>query len=210
MPDPREFDRTRRDFLRTLAVTPFVLAPPALIGLTHKSAGLVGPPLLAPTPGCDDDDEPTIAQTEGPFFKPRSPERRALLEPGLGGAKLVVSGLVLTRSCKPVANALLDFWQADDAGAYDNQGFRLRGHQFADARGAFRLETIVPGLYAGRTRHIHVKVQAPRERPLTTQLYMPGEPANARDGLFRPALLLRNVTNGTTVEGAFEFILDLP
>jgi hypothetical protein len=53
-------------------------------------------------------------------------------------------------------------------------------------------------------------VQAPRERPLTTQLYMPGESANARDGLFRPALLLRNVTNGATVEGGFEFILDLP
>jgi protocatechuate 3,4-dioxygenase beta subunit len=208
--EPRDPGRTRREFLRTLAVTPFVLAPPALIGLTRKSTGTIGPARLVPTPACDDDDEPTIAQTEGPFFKPRSPERRTLLESGLGGTKLVVAGFVLTRSCRPVANALLDFWQADDGGAYDNQGFRLRGHQFADAKGAFRLETIVPGLYTGRTRHIHVKVQAPRERPLTTQLYMPGESANARDGLFRPALLLRNVTNGATVEGGFEFILDLP
>lgn len=210
MSDSRESDRTRRAFLRTLALTPFVLAPPALIGLTRKSTGTAGPPRLAPTPACDDDDEPTIAQTEGPFFKPRSPERRTLLEPGLAGTTLVVSGVVLTRSCKPVANALLDFWQADDGGVYDNEGFRLRGHQFADAKGAFQLESIVPGLYQGRTRHVHVKVQAPDRRPLTTQLYMPGERANARDGLFRPALLLRNVTNGTRVQGGFEFILDLP
>ena len=31
------------------------------------------------------------------------------------------------------AGALLDFWQADAKGHYDNSGFRLRGHQFADA-----------------------------------------------------------------------------
>jgi hypothetical protein len=29
---------------------------------------------LAPTPACRDGDEPTVRQTEGPFFKPRSPE----------------------------------------------------------------------------------------------------------------------------------------
>ena len=69
-----------------------------------------------------------------------------------------------------VARALLDVWHADDRGGYDTAGFRLRGHQFTDGSGRFELETIVPGLYPGRTRHIHVKVQAPNGPILTTQL----------------------------------------
>ncbi len=44
--------------------------------------------------------------------------------------------------------------------------------------------------YPGRTRHYHVKVQAPGSRLLTTQLYFPNEPANLRDGLFRRELLM--------------------
>ena len=92
--------------------------------------------------------------------------------------------MVVGTSCRPVERALLDFWQADSNGEYDNQGYRLRGHQFTDAKGRFHLETVVPGLYTGRTRHIHVKVQAPNRPVLTTQLYFPGEPANERDGIF--------------------------
>jgi N-hydroxyarylamine O-acetyltransferase len=44
------------------------------------------------------------------------------------------------------------------------------------------VETVVPGLYPGRTRHIHVKVQRPGGSILTTQLYVPDEPRNATDG----------------------------
>ena len=145
---------------------------------------------LEPTPACDDDDEPTPSQSEGPFFTPDSPERVSLLEPGLMGTKLIVIGTVVRTDCRPVAGALLDFWQADDAGVYDNEGNRLRGHQFTDARGGYRLETIVPGRYTGRTRHIHVKVQARGGSGLTTQLYFPGETANEDDGLFNPALVM--------------------
>jgi protocatechuate 3,4-dioxygenase beta subunit len=164
---------------------------------------------LAPTPACDDGDEPTLAQTEGPYFTPNSPERASLLEAGMGGQRLVVAGTVLATDCRPLQRALLDFWQADDAGQYDNQGYRLRGHQFSDAKGAWRLETIVPGLYTGRTRHIHVKVQAPDGPVLTTQLYFPGEPANDRDGIFRPELLLGGVRDrGDTRQGSFTFVLE--
>ena len=35
---------------------------------------------LAPTPACHDGDEVTLPQTEGPYFKPSSPERIELLE----------------------------------------------------------------------------------------------------------------------------------
>jgi protocatechuate 3,4-dioxygenase beta subunit len=77
----------------------------------------------------------TVSQTEGPFFKPKSPERHSLLETDSKGEKMVLIGVVLSRSCKPVAKALLDFWHADDMGEYDNDGFRCRGHQFSDAEG---------------------------------------------------------------------------
>jgi protocatechuate 3,4-dioxygenase beta subunit len=103
----------------------------------------------------------------------------------------------------------VDFWQADAGGAYDNAGYTLRGHQFADSQGQYRLETIVPGLYPGRTRHFHVRVQAPNRPVLTTQLYFPGEPGNQRDGIFNPRLViaLRDSSGGKA--GAFDFVLNL-
>ena len=88
-------------------------------------------------------------------------------------------------------------------------GFRLRGHQFTDDAGPYRLETVVPGLYPGRTRHIHVKVQAPDGPVLTTQLYFPGEPGNARDGIFQPELVLTDVRDtGGARQGSFTFVLE--
>jgi protocatechuate 3,4-dioxygenase beta subunit len=168
--------------------------------------------MLAPTPACgeDDDDDVTIAQTEGPFYTPNTPERTSLLEAGITGTRMILMGYVLTTSCTPVAGALVDFWHADEAGVYDNVGFKLRGHQFADTDGRFVLETIVPGLYPGRTRHFHVKVQAPNQPVLTTQLYFPNEPDNARDGIFDAALVMgvQDATDGKF--GTFNFVLDLP
>jgi protocatechuate 3,4-dioxygenase beta subunit len=148
--------------------------------------------------------ELTRPQTEGPFFKTKSPERLSLLEANSRGEKIVLAGIVFSRACKPVPGALLDFWHSDEAGEYDNRGYRYRGHQFSDAEGRFRLETIVPAQYPGRTRHIHVKVQAPGRKVLTTQLYFPGDPANARDGLFRAELAMRKAGG----EGRFDFVVD--
>jgi len=158
---------------------------------------------LAATPACDDGDEPTLDQTEGPYFLPDSPERSSLIERGVRGTRLVVAGRVLDTGCRPLARALLDFWQADADGEYDLDGFRLRGHQFSDGRGRFRLVTVVPGLYTGRTRHIHVKVQRPRGQVLTTQLYFRDEPANDSDGIFDPALVMA----GDRRNARFDFVL---
>ena len=162
---------------------------------------------LAATPACHDGDEPTLTQTEGPYFKPSSPERVELLEGGMAGQPIELVGFVLSRTCKPVPGALLDFWQADDKGRYDNSGFRLRGHQFTDAEGRYRLRSIVPGLYVGRTRHIHVKVQPRDSRVLTTQLYFPGEQQNRSDGLFRKELLVRTAKNEGWLAGRFDFVV---
>lgn len=164
---------------------------------------------LPPTPACGEPEEVTIAQTEGPYFKPNSPQRTSLLEPGITGTRLTVTGAVLSTTCQPVAGALVDFWQCDSAGVYDNVGYRLRGHQFTDEQGRYTLETVVPGIYPGRTRHIHVKVQAPNRPVLTTQLYFPDEPRNRTDGIFHPALVMEveDVDDGKL--GVFNFVLAL-
>jgi protocatechuate 3,4-dioxygenase beta subunit len=162
---------------------------------------------LAATPACHDGDDATVPQTEGPYFKPSSPERTELFEEGMAGQPIELVGFVLSRACKPLAGALLDFWQADDKGRYDNSGFRLRGHQFSDAEGRYRLRSVVPGIYVGRTRHIHVKVQ-PRGGPvLTTQLYFPGEAKNRSDGLFRKDLQIRMAKNAGWLAGRFDFVV---
>jgi len=191
--------RTRRRFLVTSAATGLVL------GIGGPSWAQSG---LAVTPACHDGDEPTPRQTEGPFFKPRSPERAELIEPGMKGRPIELTGFVLDPSCKPVAHALLDLWQADDAGDYDNTGFRLRGHQFTDAQGHYRFRTIVPAVYPGRTRHFHLKVQPSGGRLLTTQLYFPDEPMNRRDGLFRKELLMRVAQVDSNLDARFDFVLD--
>ncbi|MEC4573114.1 carbohydrate-binding protein [Streptomyces virginiae] len=201
---------TRKAVLRAaLAATAAV--PVALIGgpaLARTLAPGAGPVPL--TPACDDGDHPTPEQTEGPYFKPASPERTSLLEPGMPGTRLTVTGYVFGRACLPVAGALLDFWQADAHGAYDNVRYRLRGHQYTDSRGSFALTTIVPGLYPGRTRHLHVKVQAPGRPVLTTQLYFPNEPRNNTDAIFDPRLLMTVRDAGGGREAAFDFVLDVP
>ena len=146
----------------------------------------------------------TPRQTEGPFYTPNTPKRISLVEPGSNAPRFVLLGTVLSADCKPVPNALLDFWHSDERGEYDNRGFRYRGHQFADAQGRYRLETIVPAEYPGRTRHIHVKVQAPGGRILTTQLYFPGDAGNRRDGLYRPELEMKK---GKGEETSFDFVV---
>ena len=126
------------------------------------------------------------------------------------GVKLALEGTVMTRSCRSIPNALVDFWQCDNAGVYDNTGYQLRGHQLTDANGRYRLETIVPAVYAGRTRHIHVRVQAPNRPVLTTQLYFPNEPANQRDGIFSAALVLQDYRDAAGAKAAaFNFVLDI-
>lgn len=162
---------------------------------------------LAPTPECKDNDPPTLPETEGPFYRPRTPERFDLTEADGKGRPVELTGHVLTRGCRPVERALVDLWHADEAGAYDNRGFRYRGHVYTDAQGRYRFRTILPGLYPGRTRHYHVKVLAPGQRLLTTQLYFPGEPFNARDGFFHRELLMR--VAGPGMAARFDFVIDM-
>jgi len=173
------------------------------------AAPLVRAQGVAPTPECRDRDDPTEPQIEGPFFKPRSPERFDLVAAATRGRIFQLEGTVLTRSCKPVANVLLDLWHADENGDYDNTGFRYRGHLRSDSQGNYRFRTIMPGPYPGRTRHYHFKVQAPQRPILTTQLYFPNEPRNESDDFYSPELLMRIANNATGPVARFDFILNL-
>lgn len=202
MRDTTLHETSRRRFLTTAAVA-------AVTGLSLREAiaqgSQSGPPQLAATPECS--DEPTLRQTEGPFYKPKSPERVDLREPHTQGKPVELVGFVLTRDCKPIGRALVDLWHADERGDYDERGFRYRGHVFTDAEGRFRFLTVRPALYPGRTRHFHVKVQAPGKRLLTTQLYFPDEPGNARDPIFRRELTMKTKEDGAQIASRFDFVV---
>ncbi|MGI9146272.1 MAG: carbohydrate-binding protein [Chloroflexota bacterium] len=150
----------------------------------------------------------TRAETEGPYYKTNSPEATNLVQSGMQGTLTTITGQVLDQNGQPVANALLDFWQANAIGAYDNSGYTLRGHQYTDSNGYYTLTTIQPGLYPGRTEHIHVKVQAPNSPVLTTQLFFPCVAQNTSDGLYDPSLLLNVATNADGTQSAtFNFVV---
>jgi protocatechuate 3,4-dioxygenase beta subunit len=180
-------------------------ASSSLLAEAAKGQGL--PQTLTPTPSCGDGDKPTLAQTEGPYFKPNSPLKQDFTADGSTAEPLVIGGLVLDTACNPIPKAMIELWHADANGAYDNAGFQYRGHILSDEQGRWWFATIVPGLYTGRTRHYHLKVQRPRGEVLTTQLYFPGEPQNERDRIFDRRLLLRLDEQGGKRYGLYNFVL---
>src|SRR5262245_61518184 len=107
----------------------------SLLTVGHIRMPLAQDRQLAVTPQCVD-DEPTLAQTEGPYYLPKSPKRRNLRDGGVG-IPFILSGTVVSRSCRPIPSVLVDLWHANGRGEYDLQGYRFRGHQFTNARGTF-------------------------------------------------------------------------
>jgi protocatechuate 3,4-dioxygenase beta subunit len=192
---------TRRGLIATLFAAP-------VLGVTAARAQA---PALPPTPACGEDHDRTPRSSEGPFYTPDSPRRHDVAAGIEGGEPLLIGGFVLTPACAPVAGAVVDIWQADQHGRYDNDGYRLRGHVAADDAGRWWFATIVPARYPGRIRHIHVKVAGPQGagqgRTLTTQLFFPDEPGNARDFLFDERLLLRMSGDGPRRFGRFDFVV---
>lgn len=165
------------------------------------------PTTVAPTIACADDDEPTAETTEGPYFSTGSPERASLVEAGDDGTPFTLSGLVTDTECAPLAQAKIELWHADPAGEYDNVSYRYRGHFFTASDGTFTVETLKAGLYPGRTRHFHVKVQPVGGRVLTTQLFWPDEDGNTADGIFDASLLMNVTLNAGSESGSFQFVV---
>jgi protocatechuate 3,4-dioxygenase beta subunit len=160
-------------------------------------AGLAGRAVAA-----DSALQPTPANALGPFYPPQKPadsdadltrvEGRAQRA---AGTILYVAGRVMDTRGRPLGNAELELWQANAFGRYihpadsDASGaldpnFQGYGRLRADANGYYRIKTIKPPPYSGRTPHIHFNV-ASAGTTLTTQMFFEGEPLNERDFLYR-------------------------
>ena len=129
------------------------------------------------TPICD----PTTEDLLGPYFSEGAPQTNSIVPENYDGEILLLSGKLSTTDCEVgIASAVLDFWQADEKGAYDNTGFNFRGKVLTDEDGNYTLETIIPGKYLlgaqqYRPAHIHLKVQAEGYEDLITQIYFEGD-----------------------------------
>ena len=149
----------------------------------------------------------TPREIEGPYLRLGAPERSNLLEPG-DKPELVLTGRVLNEKGTPIPGAIVYLWSSDAAGNYDMLGYRYHGYQVCDGEGRYEFTTIIPGCYEPReAKHLHVKVQG-ISSPITTQLYIEGEPGNEEDHYYSSELLVRSTTDANGVKhGAFDFVL---
>jgi protocatechuate 3,4-dioxygenase beta subunit len=173
------------------------LARPAI----HRRLLLLTPALLSLPAGAQGLRTP--AQTEGPYYPraiPADADADLLRVAGQAaparGVPLLLTGLVRASDGSALAGARVEIWQADAAGIYlhprdprlaeRDAGFQGYGRAVADGAGRYAFRTIRPGLYPGRTPHIHLRAQpAESGTALTTQVYFPGEMRNETDGLLR-------------------------
>lgn len=152
----------------------------------------------------------TASIEEGPYYKTGSPERNSIADEGTNGTRLIVEGRVLDRNGKPLTHAWVDFWHADGRGRYDNKGYNLRGYQYTDKNGQYRLETVRPNEYLFRSPHIHVKVRAAENSPvLTTQLFFPGESKNTTDPIFEKLTVMDVKDTADGQKATFDFVVDV-
>jgi protocatechuate 3,4-dioxygenase beta subunit len=162
-----------------------LLAAPPLLALGARSGAV-----LAPTP----------RQSAGPFYPAERPlDDDADLVRVAGAAREArgtithLHGQVLDLDGLPVADALVEIWQCDAGGRYHHPldrgpapdpGFQGYGRTRSATDGRYRFRTIRPVPYPGRTPHVHFAVTPPGGETLVTQMYVRGEPLNARDGIF--------------------------
>lgn len=175
--------------------------PPGLLPRRAVAAAFVAAPAL--WLGARAQPQParvaTPAQTEGPFYPVKLPADtdNDLLRNGAlsyrSGQPAWVEGTVTDLDGRPLRGAQVEIWQCDQGGHYHHPGdgdradaaFQGFGRVAVDEQGRYRFRTIRPVPYSGRTAHIHVKVKLGGRELLTTQLYVAGDPGNARDFLWR-------------------------
>src|SRR5262249_44188309 len=98
-------------------------------------------------------EDATEEDIEGPFYRPGAPFRSTLFDKGAKGEILVVAGKVVARNGRPLGGAVLDVWQCDADGRYDNESpvppprkaqFIMRGKGKTNGKGEYELIPIKP------------------------------------------------------------------
>ncbi|HTL07846.1 MAG TPA: hypothetical protein VL307_06300 [Chitinophagaceae bacterium] len=136
-------------------------------------------------------DSPTTTDILGPFYRPGAPFRTNLNPPGFSGKILHLSGTVYKDGRTRLPNCLLEIWQCEQDGLYDNLSneYRYRAAQKTSARGDYQFTTTIPIPYPTdpktpqvmRPAHIHMRVAAAGQQDLITQIYLQGDPYLAED-----------------------------
>lgn len=148
---------------------------------------------------------PTEDNIQGPFYRSGAPYRAKITPPLEPGPILLVRGRVWGHDTKkPLVGTVLDIWQANAKGRYDNDDprnppgkgvFLNRARLITDENGYYEYETVHPGHYPLdetrlRPAHIHYYVRHPRYQELITQLYFNGDPHNDGDPFIKPSLII--------------------
>jgi protocatechuate 3,4-dioxygenase beta subunit len=172
---------TRRHFVRGLAFGAAALAAPG----AFAEALTLTPP-----------------QTEGPFYPDHLPldtDNDLLIindaiTPAVGEITHL-GGRILDAAGRPLRNAVVEIWQVDARGVYlhsqsagraeRDANFQGYGRFLTGSSGEYYFRTVKPIRYPGRTPHIHFAINQGDRRLLTTQMFVKGEPANDRDGIYR-------------------------
>jgi protocatechuate 3,4-dioxygenase, alpha subunit len=157
----------------------------------------------------------TPSQTVGPYFSMRlaAEGQNVLVSPDTLGDRIRIQGHVLDGDRKPIEDALLELWQANDAGRYNHPdddrsdaaldpafiGFGRCATGFGD--GSYAFLTIMPGAVpapdGGRQApHLNIVIQARGMlNPTYTRVYFPEEAAsNAIDPVLRSVPAERRAT----------------
>ena len=123
--------------------------------------------------------ETTTSDALGPYFLEGSPYTESIVADNYEGELFFLSGTLLNNCEIPISNAVLEFWQTDENGDYDYDGYRYRGKIITDSLGNYNLETILPGKYLGgsqyRPSHIHLMILVDGTNELATQIYFEGD-----------------------------------
>ena len=98
---------------------------------------------------------PTAEMTLGPFFPREFAAGANDLAQGAQGEAIEITGRVVQADGRALDNLVLEIWQADAEGRFDNPAFLGWGRAATDAEGIYRFRTIKPGAPKGRAPHIN-------------------------------------------------------